>query len=1085
MKSLIHSCLSFVPPVSVVLYAMLGNICSFNLNVHDIKILSSSVRGNTFGSSAALYTAEDGGIDAIIGAPERMANRSQAAYKTGKVYTFKNIFKEGSTIGEESFQKSSIDMPTATKDEAYGSTVVAADSKLVLVCSPAWKDTQSANRTYPIGRCTLRRSNSSYTEFKPYYISDVKRDYATMINGKNYYYYGMATTGFSADIDKRFIAIGAPGILNFEGSVIGYNLNSPEEFKLVVQRVYNLNTTSYGYVGYSVKLGRFCADTSSFCVATGAPNMFNVGQVRLLERKPQESNEKYIKVIQEINGTDIWSSFGYSLGVVNINRNSYDELLVGAPLYTEWSDPDHVPDQGMVFLYQYDANTKKYERKNIVLDGSKLPYARFGSAITEIGDINLDGISDIVIGAPGENDGAGSIYIYLGSLNGFVNVPSQRIQASQIPGQVKGFGFAFSNKEVPLNKAYPVFAATSVVSETVAVFRCRPIVEVEATLIATPNPVDTKVPCNSSSKVQGSCMKIRFCLKHGIKRDDFKALNYSIHLDIDTKIKAVQNKRALFRNEKNESAHSVNKSNIAVRSPNSPACNEFLAVLQDAQINKDRFTPIIIVADFRIEPSQNPANDPVLDETKASNRTLEVTFVNECGSDAKCEVDLSVNANLAYVPLNTHWTHAVVNLTKEITLKVNIKNKNDPSYGTVATIELDSYVPFIKARSDPNCDTQATGTNTTDISLITDKLVIICSFFEPLDSTGEITFNVLFDIEQADWKKDELKIKTDVMPKSSEHNPEISLLDNTKTLNAKIYIVANITLESLSTPTEHTIYDVKNKPSKDDDQKQTLFNITHKILVRNNGPSFLPKTEILVKVPIFLSDETRLVTKADVKMSTPSGEIHCQSNTNIDRQVAPSTTTQLTTHSEDKDLSSVSTLPSTTTEEIIDIVNRKRRAVDNKCQGKMCFLRCQDNHNLCQLFTCELNANMRSNSYAEINVTLVLDLSKLYIKEEFNTLQFVSDVIVKEPKHPLFKSWGVIKQQETITTFHFIQSGGKINIWIIIGSVIAGLVLITIIVIILWKIGFFKRTKHLEVQRQKRESMRRSMKATLHSQSDD
>ncbi|KAK0070558.1 integrin alpha-4 [Biomphalaria pfeifferi] len=239
----------------------------------------------------------------------------------------------------------------------------------------------------------------------------------------------------------------------------------------MVKVVNNLNKTSYGYIGYSIKLGRFCGKrASSFCAATGAPGMFNIGQVRLLKRVPKEPKNKQIQVLQRIRGPNMWSRFGHCLGVVNINNNPYDDLLVGAPLYTEWSNPDHVPDQGMVFIYHYSEQSEEYEQENVFLDGSKLPYARFGSALTDIGDSNLDGFVDIVVGAPGENDGAGSIYIYLGSTNGFVNVPSQKIQALQISSKLRGFGFAFSNKQVPPNKQYPVFAATSVLSETVVVF---------------------------------------------------------------------------------------------------------------------------------------------------------------------------------------------------------------------------------------------------------------------------------------------------------------------------------------------------------------------------------------------------------------------------------------------------------------------------------------------------------------------------------------------------------------------------------------------------------------------------------------
>ena len=39
---------------------------------------------------------------------------------------------------------------------------------------------------------------------------------------------------------------------------------------------------------------------------------------------------------------------------------------------------------------------------------------RFGSAVANLGDVNKDGREDIAVGAPGEEGGAGVVYIYLG-----------------------------------------------------------------------------------------------------------------------------------------------------------------------------------------------------------------------------------------------------------------------------------------------------------------------------------------------------------------------------------------------------------------------------------------------------------------------------------------------------------------------------------------------------------------------------------------------------------------------------------------------------------------------------------------------
>lgn len=50
-----------------------------------------------------------------------------------------------------------------------------------------------------------------------------------------------------------------------------------------------------------------------------------------------------------------------------------------------------------------------------MLEGpSAMENARFGTAITAVPDLNLDGFSDVVVGAPLEGNGQGAIYIYYG-----------------------------------------------------------------------------------------------------------------------------------------------------------------------------------------------------------------------------------------------------------------------------------------------------------------------------------------------------------------------------------------------------------------------------------------------------------------------------------------------------------------------------------------------------------------------------------------------------------------------------------------------------------------------------------------------
>lgn len=57
----------------------------------------------------------------------------------------------------------------------------------------------------------------------------------------------------------------------------------------------------------------------------------------------------------------------------------------------------------------------------LVLRGAASNKGRFGSSLAVLPDLNTDGFMDLAVGAPLENDGQGSIYIFHGEGGGRIN----------------------------------------------------------------------------------------------------------------------------------------------------------------------------------------------------------------------------------------------------------------------------------------------------------------------------------------------------------------------------------------------------------------------------------------------------------------------------------------------------------------------------------------------------------------------------------------------------------------------------------------------------------------------------------------
>ncbi|MBK8381217.1 MAG: VCBS repeat-containing protein [Ignavibacteria bacterium] len=89
----------------------------------------------------------------------------------------------------------------------------------------------------------------------------------------------------------------------------------------------------------------------------------------------------------------------------DINGDGYDDLIIGDGRCSPGNVYIHF---GSVIGISNDPGWTIY--------GSD-PAARFGSSVSNAGDINADGFSDIIIGAPNDND-TGKVYIYFGSASG-------------------------------------------------------------------------------------------------------------------------------------------------------------------------------------------------------------------------------------------------------------------------------------------------------------------------------------------------------------------------------------------------------------------------------------------------------------------------------------------------------------------------------------------------------------------------------------------------------------------------------------------------------------------------------------------
>lgn len=127
-----------------------------------------------------------------------------------------------------------------------------------------------------------------------------------------------------------------------------------------------------------------------------------------------------------IHGLDIFDLLGFSVsGAGDINHDGLDDLVVSAPL----GDPNGNTDAGESYVILGSTVPSTPVFSPAALDGANgfrldgAPLDSVGVSVSAAGDIDGDGIGDVILGAPeaspNGNPAAGVSYVVLGSKHGF------------------------------------------------------------------------------------------------------------------------------------------------------------------------------------------------------------------------------------------------------------------------------------------------------------------------------------------------------------------------------------------------------------------------------------------------------------------------------------------------------------------------------------------------------------------------------------------------------------------------------------------------------------------------------------------
>uniref|UniRef100_A0A8C7QJ95 Integrin subunit alpha 6 n=1 Tax=Oncorhynchus mykiss TaxID=8022 RepID=A0A8C7QJ95_ONCMY len=667
------------------------NFRGFNLDTLNV-LRKDGEPGSLFGFSLAMHRQLNPSDKTIllIGAPRAKALANQRANITGGLYSC-DITTESDDCLRIDFDNEGEDVRVENKENQWMGVTVNSQGPggKIVTCAHRYQrrlfvDTAQESRDIT-GRCYILSQDLTIDE-----SSDEDGGNWRFCEGRarGHERFGSCQQGLAATFTKdyHYVVFGAPGAYNWKGIVrVEQKNNTLLERGFYDDGPYEVGdenrldpdlvpVPANSYLGFSIDSGHSITKGRGLTIVSGAPRANHCGAVVLLRKENEASARLSPEYILE--GPGLASSFGYDVAVVDLNGDGWQDIVVGAPQFF-MKEGDF---GGAVYVYINQAG--KWDKITpIRLNGTK--DSMFGLAVENIGDINQDSYQDIAVGAPYADAGAGKVYIYHGSAIGINTKPAQILEG--MPNNIRLFGYSLAGNMDLDKNSYPDIAIGSL-SDTVLVYRARPIISIQKDVKITPKEIDlTKKTCGNSI-----CLTVEACFTYKANPVSY-TIRYAFEGEADRRKQGLPS-RILFLNKSHTDQDFQSTGTLDLRGQNKRACTKTKVKLQDNIRDKLRGIPIEVslgIQGTKRQKRQNalPQLVPILDNSQPSKVVTEVNFLKEgCGNDNICQSSLQLEYRFCskelnqdiFPPLPMENGLPVISLSdqKDIALEVTVKNRN-------------------------------------------------------------------------------------------------------------------------------------------------------------------------------------------------------------------------------------------------------------------------------------------------------------------------------------------------------------------------------------------------------------------------
>ncbi|XP_021466280.2 integrin alpha-5 [Oncorhynchus mykiss] len=1017
----------------VVIAVVFIQLCAtFNLETEN-RIVYSGPKGSFFGYSVDFFYNNASSFSILIGAPK--ANTSQTnIIEGGSVYLcpWSQDQSDCSVVnfdneGDRSFHVNDVDVQVEFKSHQWFGATVRSHGNTVLACAPRyyWRTEHDAPFSDATGTCYLSVDNlKTFVEYAPC------RTERHGPAGQGY-----CQGGFSADFTKDGkVVLGGPGSFYWQGQLV--SATTEEIVKAYFPSYFLLSVTgqiqtrqvqgSYddSYLGYSVAGGEFSGDDIEDFI-TGVPKGLMLhGLVSLL-------NGTDLKSMLNLTGEQMGSYFGYAVAATDINNDGLDDLVVGAPMFMQrGSDGLRWEEVGRVYVY-LQQRPLLFEPSLPPLGGSQA-FGRFGSSLAPLGDLNQDGFNDIAIGCPfGGDDQQGLVLIYNGHASGLKDTPTQALAGQWASGTFPAsFGYALRGEKDLDQNGYPDLIVGAFGADKAVLYRARPIVNASASLTVQPTMINSEekscMVSNGNKTISVSCVNLSFCLSaNGKHLPADLVFMVEVQLDhLEQKQRESSVRRTLFLD-----SHQPSLLETITMANGGPTCHDTRIYLRSEGEFRDKLSPIYITLNFSLDPLAQldlHGLKPILNYQTTHIIKQKAQIQLDCGEDNICVPDLK---------LAVYGDRTEVYLGDENSLTLTFNARNE---GEGGAYEAELYVVL-----PAEADYSGIARNNASLTQLTcsyeaenQTRSLVCDLGNPMKSGTSLWAGLRFTVPRL--KDTHNTVQFELQIRSKNENKSQS---DDELFHLEVAVVADVILQGVSRPDKLLFPPPNWRMSHSLQEEQDVGpEIQHVYELVNNGPSMISQSVLELRCPL-KSQGHDLLYPLEV---ITQGPLDCSSNHTLNAlklKLQPPTTEQPPS-------------PLTASPEH----HVQRREVYRDPLDEQGNLSCSTAE--CWRLRCHVGLLERGNS-------VILTVRSRIWPEAFLERAYKQYVLECSVEYgvekmpysiaPKLKPSGS-KKVLTPVMWNKPDSQYMVPLWIIILAILAGLLLLTLVIYVLYKLGFFKRS---------------------------